>query len=414
MNLTNLKAIFTKVSSSWSLKRKFDKTVGIYFDGSKVFCVSLNLISGEDGQPAKWKIVDTAEMTPIIKGQLSEKSRAILMQFDALDNDIVDENTSEEKLIELIAEKVASLCKNNWQINSVALCIDTDNLIVTVEDLSNIPKEKISNNVQYQIAVAGNFEADTYLYSFMETNSGVWMEGIAKAEASKYIQAFQKNEMQLFALTAMPDEIDTVEDIDLTGVDTNFLESGGMKAAFAARSLSFKTNPNFLQEQTVALEGWNYRRITAVIVLVTFLIMAVIGILDFWEYRQAKADLEYERSQIKLLESDRRKEEFIEKDLSELKNRNQIIATLSENNFPWRGLLVHFGTIKIQGVWLKDVRSLNDKSIEIKGEAVNYEAIGNYVRALENDSDVFKTVHLKSSEMKSDGKLLQFVIELSL
>ena len=215
MNLTNLKAIFTKVSSSWSLKRKFDKTVGIYFDGSKVFCVSLNLISGEDGQPAKWKIVDTAEMTPIIKGQLSEKSRAILMQFDALDNDIVDENTSEEKLIELIAEKVASLCKNNWQINSVALCIDTDNLIVTVEDLSNIPKEKISNNVQYQIAVAGNFEADTYLYSFMETNSGVWMEGIAKAEASKYIQAFQKNEMQLFALTAMPDEIDTVEDIDL-------------------------------------------------------------------------------------------------------------------------------------------------------------------------------------------------------
>ena len=187
-----------------------------------------------------------------------------------------------------------------------------------------------------------------------------------------------------------------------------------MKAAFAARSLSFKTNPNFLQEQTVALEGWNYRRITAVIVLVTFLIMAVIGILDFWEYRQAKADLEYERSQIKLLESDRRKEEFIEKDLSELKNRNQIIATLSENNFPWRGLLVHFGTIKIQGVWLKDVRSLNDKSIEIKGEAVNYEAIGNYVRALENDSDVFKTVHLKSSEMKSDGKLLQFVIELSL
>ena len=414
MNLTNLKAIFTKIISSLSLKKKFEKTVGIYFDGSKIFCVSLNLISDEDGLLTKWKIVDTAELTPIIKGQLSDKSRAILMEFDALDDDIADEDISEAEIIELVAGKVSSLCKNNWQINFAALCIDTDNLIVTVEDLSNIPKNKISNNVQYQIAVAGNFEADTYLYSFMETNSSVWMEGISKADASKYIQAFQKNEMQLRALTAMPDDIETVEDIDLTGTDTDFLERGGMKAAFAAKSLALKTNPNFLQEQTVDLEGWNYRGITAAIVLVTFLIMAVIGAIDFWEYRQVKSDLEYEQNQLKLLEPDRHKEEFIEKDLAELKDRNQIIATLSENTFPWRGLLIHFGTVKIQGVWLKEIHSLSDKSVEIKGEAVNYEVVGSYVRALENDSDVFKSVQLKNSEIKSDGQLVQFVIVLSL
>ena len=414
MSLTNLRVIFTKIISSLSLKRKFDKTVGIYFDGSKIFCVSLKLTSDENGQPVKWKIVETTELTLIVKGQLSEKSRAILMEFDALDDDIADEDTSEENLIELIAKKVASLCTNNWQINSAALCIDTDKVVVTVENLSNVPKDKISNNVQYQIAVSGNFEADTYLYSFMETNSGVWMEGISKVEASKYIQAFQKNEMQLLSLTAMPDEIETLEDIDLTDADINFLERGGVKAVFAARSLALKTNPNFLQEQTVDLDGWNYRGITSVIVLVTFFMITVLGALDFLEYRQIKADLEYERNQIKLLASDRHKEEFIEKDLNELKNRNQIIATLSENIFPWRGLLVHFGTIKIQGVWLKEVRSLNDKSIEIKGEAVNYEAVGSYVRALENDSDVFKNVQLKNSEAKSDGQLVQFTIELSL
>ena len=414
MNLTNLRAIFTKIISSVSLKRKFEKTVGIYFDGSKIFCVSLNLILGEDGLPAKWKIFDTAELTLIVNGQLSDRSRAILMEFDALDNDISDGDTSEEKIIELISEKVASLCRNNWQINSAALCIDNDKVIVAVEDLSNIPKDKIPNNVQYQIAVAGNFETKTYLYSFIEIDSGIWMEGISKIEASKYIQAFQKNGMQLLALTAMPDEIDMVEGIDLTGVDTAFLERGGIKAAFAARSLAFKTNPNFLQEYTVDLEGWNYRGITAAIVLVTFLIMVVISIIDFLEYRSIKSDLEYERSQLKLLESDRRKEKFIEKDLAELKNKNLIIANLSENTFPWRSLLIHFGTIKIKGVWLKEIHSLGDRSIEIKGEAINYEVVGSYVRALENDSDVFKIVHLKSSEMKSNGQLVQFVIELSL
>ena len=409
-----MRAIFTKIISSMSLKRKFEKTVGIYFDGSKIFCVSLNLILGEDGLTAKWKILDTAELTLIVNGQLSDRSRAILMEFDALDNDISDEDTSEEKIIELISEKVASLCRNNWQINSAALCIDNDKVIVAVEDLSNIPKDKIPNNVQYQIAVAGNFETKTYLYSFLEIDSGVWMEGISKIEASKYIQAFQKNGMQLLALTAMPDEIDMVEGIDLTGVDTAFLERGGIKAAFVARSLAFKTNPNFLQESTVDLEGWNYRGITAAIVLVTFLIMVMISIIDFLEYRNIKSDLEYERSQLKLLESDRRKEKFIEKDLAELKNKNLIIANLSENTFPWRSLLIHFGTIKIKGVWLKEIHSLGDRSIEIKGEAINYEVVSSYVRALENDSDVFKIVHLKSSEMKSDGQLVQFVIELSL
>lgn len=413
MNI-NSKNIFTEILSSRYLKRKFEKVVGIYFDGSKIFCVSLNLTSDEDGLPAKWKIVDTAELAPLAKGQLSDRSRAILMEFDALDDDVADEDISEAEIVELIAEKVTSLCRNNWQINFAALCIDTDNLTVIVENLSNIPKEKISNNVRYQIAVAGSFEADTYLYSFVETNSGVWMEGISKAEASKYIQAFQKNEMQLLALTAMPDDINTVEGIDLTDADTDFLERGGMKAAFAARSLALKTNPNFLQEQTNDLEGWNYRGITAAIVLITFLIMAVIGAIDFWEYRQVKADLEYERSQLKLLASDRHKEQFIENDLVELKYRNQIIATLSKNAFSWRGLLIHFGSVKIQGIWLKEIHSLSDKDIEIKGEAVNYEAVGSYVTALENDSDVFKSVQLKNSETKSDGQLVQFVIVLSL
>ena len=412
MNI-NLKNIFTNVMP-WSLKKKFDKTVGVYCDGSKIFCVRLNRISAEDISTSRWKVVDTTELKLITKGQLSDRSRAILMEFDALDDDISDEEVSRENIIELIAEKVSSFCRNNGQVNSVALCIDNDVVVTDIEDLSNIPKDKIQNTVQYQIAVTGNFEAETYLYSFMDIDSNVWMEGITKAEASQYTQAFQKRGLQLLALTAMPYELEAVEGIDLTDIDVDFLKHGGMKAVFAAKSLAYRTNPNFLQDQTVDLEGWNYEVITAAVVLMTFLSIAVIGVLDFFEYRQVNADLEHERSRLALLESDRRKEEFINKDLVELKNRNQIIADLSENNFPWRGLLIHFGTIKIQGVWLTEIRSLTGRSIEIRGRAISYEAAASYVKALENDRDVFKTVQLKHSEMESDRHLVQFVIELSL
>ena len=130
------------------------------------------------------------------------------------------------------------------------------------------------------------------------------------------------------------------------------------------------------------------------------------------DYRQVKSELEHERSQLSLLESDRRKEEFIAKELAELKVMNQKISTLTEESFPWRGLLVHFGTIKIQGVWLRELHALEDRTIEVKGEAVTYEAVSSYVRALENDSDVFKTVNLKNSEMKTGEQLVKFVIEV--
>ena len=414
MNLTNLKAIFTDILSACSLKKKFVKTAGIYFDGSKIFFVKLGLITTEDDSIPIWEIVDTAELTPFVKGQLSDRSRAILMEFDALDDDILDEDSSEESILDLVVKKSASFCINAWQIDTVAFCLDTDKVVTEIEDLSNIPKDKIKNNVQYQIAVAGNFEADTFKYSFLETDSGVWMEGISNADVTRYIQAFQMNGIQLLALTAMPDDIEVVENIDLAGANTDFLERGGMKAAFAAKCLAYKTNPNFLQEKTTDLDGWNYRNLTAAIVLVTFLIIAVVGTLDYWEYRQVKANLESKRKQYALLESDRRKEEFINKDLAALKERNQIITDLSENTFPWRGLLIHFGTIKIQGVWLKAIHSLEGGNIEIKGEAISYEAVGNYVKALENDSDVFKSVRLKNSDTKSDGQLVTFTIELSL
>ena len=404
----NLKAIFTKAISACNLKKTFDRVIGVYFDGTKIFCINLNL----DDKVEKWKVIHTAELTPFINTQLSERSRAILAEFDALDDDIPNEQRPEEDIRDLIAKKVASICINEWQIHSVALCINTDSLIVEIEDLSNIPKEKIANTVHYHIAAAGNFEVGTYLSSFMETGSGVWMEGISKIESDKWIQSFRKHGMELLALTAMPNEVAEIEDVDLSAADENFLKYGGIKAVFVAKSLAYQTNPNFLIDKTIDLTGWNYNRITAAIVLVTFLILSVIGTLDFLDYRQVKSELEHERSQLSLLESDRRKEEFIAKELAELKVMNQKISTLTEESFPWRGLLVHFGTIKIQGVWLRELHALEDRTIEVKGEAVTYEAVSSYVRALENDSDVFKTVNLKNSEMKTGEQLVKFVIEV--
>lgn len=394
MRNMNLQDIFTKIVSICALKKKFDRAIGVYIGTENIFCVYLNLIQTEGSQVEQWKVVD------IVGLNLNTSNEKIF---------------SEENVQNLLVEKIAAMCKaKNWPIAAMALCIDSSEIVTDMEDLSNVPKDKIASSVHYQIAVTGNFDVDTYLSSFMKTESGIWMEGILKADAQKWIQAFKDNGMELLVLTAIPNEIERVEGIDLSNIDSEILELGGIKAVFAARSLAYQTNPNFLIERTTELNSWNFAKLSIVMILITALMIAGIGTFDFWKYSQVENELEHERDQLALLESDRRKEEFIEKDLAELKNKNQILARLSEDSFPWRGLLVHFGSIKVDGVWLREMRTLEDNSIEIKGEAVSYEAVASYVKALEDDKDIFSKVELKNSETQSKGQYVNFTINLNL
>ena len=418
MGTINLKNIFTEIISACSFKKKFDEATGIHCNGEKIFFVNVRLIQSEEETINQWKVVDTAEVSLVSNNQLSERSRQILIEFDALDEDI-PESLEVENIRELIAKKAVELFRiKNWNVNAVALCLNTEDVITEIEDLSNIPENKIPNTVHYQMAVTGNFEADTYLSAFMKIEFGVWMEGISKTEAFRWTQAFKENGINLLAFTAMPEEVEKVDGIDLNNLQENFLNVGGIKALFAVKNLIYKTKTNFLTDRTIDLSGWNFAKITITLFLTMSLIIILISTVDFWNYRQAKKHFEYEQEKLALLESDKRKEEFIKKNLEELKDKNQILSNLSKDLFTWRALLIHLGTVKVKDVWLREVHTLDDNRIEIKGEAMDYESMADYVKNLENDHDIFKTVVVKSSEIREDNnhkrQIVQFVIVLEL
>ena len=414
MNTINLKNIFTEIISACSFEKKFDEATGIYCNGEKIFFVNVRLIQSEEETINQWKVVDTAEVALVSNNQLSERSRQILIEFDALDEDI-PESLEVENIRELIAKKAVELFRiKNWNVNAVALCLNAEDVITEIEDLSNIPENKIPNTVHYQMAVTGNFEADTYLSAFMKIEFGVWMEGISKTEAFRWTQAFKENGINLLALTAMPEEVEKVDGIDLNNLQENFSNGVGIKALFAVKNLIYKTKTNFLTDRITDLSGWNFARITAAILLTMFLTIFLISAFDFWNLRQTKNNFEHEKEQLALLESDKRKEEFIKENLEELKDRNQLLSNLSKDLFPWRSLLIHFGTLKVDGVWLREIRALENNKIELKGEALNYELVSNYITTLENDRDIFKTNPPQIIQDDKDGQLIKFVVVLEL
>ncbi len=418
MKITNLKDTFIKNLSKVGFRKKFTNTIGVYFDEDNIFCVNLKLTVSEDSHLEHWQIINAFEMPTFMSIQLVKTDSNSIKKFKFSE----DNNPhSAENIHEVIAEKVNSICKmKNWNVNTIALCLDSEYVVTAIEDFSSIPKDKIQNAVNYQISAIGNFELDSFYASFMEISSELWMEGISKAEVSKWIQAFQKYQISVLALTAIPDRlsqsdlinyIENNDKIDLSNIDLEFLNNGGLKAIFAAKNLIYQKKPNFLFERAKKLNGWNFNKITAAMMLTTVIILILIGLVDFWSYRQAKSNFESENQQLAFLESSRRKKEIIEKDLIALKEKNQIMLTLSKNSFPCRGLLIHLGTLKIKGVWLREIRILENKSVEIKGEAMTYELMANYVKKLENDREIFKKVSIINSEVKNN--LVQFTIQLS-
>ena len=129
MGTINLKNIFTEIISACSFEKKFDEATGIYCNGEKIFFVNVRLIQSEEETINQWKVVDTAEVALVSNNQLSERSRQILIEFDALDEDI-PESLEVENIRELIAKKAAELFRiKNWNVNAVALCLNAEDVI---------------------------------------------------------------------------------------------------------------------------------------------------------------------------------------------------------------------------------------------------------------------------------------------
>ena len=382
----NLQNILNKLTKSIGLQKNFDNVIGIYFDGTKIYCVNLKL----EETSQQWQVEDTATIL------------------------LIEKINEDSNIHEMIAQKINKLCnERNWQTKIIALCLNVNDVIIDYEDLSILPKDKIGNAVKYQISAAGDFEIDTFFYAYMELDSKIWMEGILKTEAVKWIDELTKNDLKLLCLTAMPDSIYQIDDIDLTNVNENFINSSGLKAIFAAKTLAKREMPNLLIEKTVDLIGWNFNRIAVIIIILTLLVSSVVLSLDAWQFYQVKSELANEQQKLKSLETEQRKEEFISKAIKEVENKNQILVNLSKSSFPWRSILIHFGTIKTKGVWLKEISNIDEKTIEVKCEAIDFETMSNYIRKLETDK-IFSKLKpkMKYSELQRDTDRIKFVIDI--
>ncbi len=389
-------------------KHRINQVVGAYCDGMKVFVVDLRL---QNAAVDIAQIVENDEIVDVDYVFEVDRGDERWTLVDVADAPI-DEHHDELALrAEAVAEKISVICSTcGWSTTVTAMCLNDADVITELDDLSNVPPTEIDNAVRYRIAAAGGFDIDNFLAAHVALDDREWMEGVAKTAAQTWLDAFRKNDIGLAALTAMPDGIDAVDGIDLNGIE---LSSGAARAVFAARVAAFRSPPNFFVKELERLNGWDFRKFAAVVAAVTLIGLSTVFGLDRWQYNQAARALAVERQMLDELERDRRMMQFIESDQSELEGRRRLLAELTKETFPWRSVLIHFGSFHVKGVWLNELRGAEDKSLELKCEALNYEAMSEFIKALEADREFFRhEPQIQSSQAARSGSTVEFTVRI--
>lgn len=393
-------------------KHRIKEVAGIYFDGAMIYAVDIRLKKSE-GDIAR--IVENDEIVNV--DYVFEAARTVEQWIltEALEMPFEEVFDGEELQIraEKLAEQFTVICaKQGWSTNVTALCLNSADVVTAIDDFSNIPSTEISNAVRYQLATIGNFEINDFHAAHVTVGDKIWSEGMAKSDAQIWVDAWRQNEMNLTALTAMPDGVYEFEGIDPDGKEISL---GTAKAIYSARSAALSMAPNFLSDEIKRSTGWDFIKFAAATAAITVIGLTALFGLDRWNYNQALDSLTIEQEQLKELEYDRRLKMFVENESKELAARRELLAALSKEIFPWRSVLIHFGAFHVKGVWLNEISSAENSSIELKCEAVSYEAMSEFIKALEADKEFFRhDPEIKSSQATRNGSTVEFTVRLSM
>ncbi len=328
---------------------------------------------------------------------------------------------SESDRMELMAERTASVLKvMGWQTAPVALCLSAEDILSCTTRVPDMSPKEMASAIHWELEGQHDFAGNEFLSAYvpLPDNESQWAAAIPKSLADDWIAAWSGNDLELLSLTVMPPvlreschlenselQIDTVcihaknEPYDV------FYEDGGWEALYAAEAICFPQlqKVDFLDEAKAAICGWNWKALGATVTALVFLSLCSCFLYDEIQLHTAREELKQQQNQLALLSPKQQEKELLEQALSAIDHKQRHLLRLSKNNFPWRSIFVHLGTMTVDGVWLSDITSQTRDTLEIRGRAYSYEVLAEYLQKFEEDRDFFPRPPLLKSSNTEKG-----------
>ena len=340
-----------------------------------------------------------------------------------------------KELSVLLAERTAMrLSREGWEKLPLAICLHEGECICKIFPLSaELPWE--------EQRTAAFWELDNYLQSCglgMETvsctsarlpgeDAAVEAVLLLKEKIRSLEEAFAAKGYKLAGLypeTPLLTECQPqgagwqVGEVQVRGgvssADRNSLE-GTRHALYAAAALaglgSLGWPENLLEREEES--PWNYEGLGKIAALLVGAILAFMLCFDIGKFFFSAREAEEARAQLAELEPARQVMEADRKMIAAAEMKEACLGRLTEKSRPLDSLLIHLGTVTVEGAWLTEVDCTEEKILHLRGEAVDYSALGEFLEAFERDRDFFSSVPVLEESRQKEG-LVEFRLKMEM
>lgn len=251
----------------------------------------------------------------------------------------------------------------------------------------------------------------------------VWAAAVSREYLEQVTAAFQAAEIPLDEIIACPDQGGgLVMDDRTAGVfhfagrtiscpageaypdDAGFGQAMGAALCYADGVLSGEKRLGWLLNPARPVERWNYRFLAAVLVAGVFLLLCLWTGWDAWQLYSARQEAFQYRQELAQRMPQQKKMAALEQVRQLTEQKEQALASLSKENIPWRSVLIHFGTVTVDGVWLNHLEMKGKDVLQVDGYAVSYDAVADFIQAFEKDTAFFPEGPVLESSGQENGE----------
>ena len=359
-----------------------------------------------------------------------DRDRWRLSDVDALEYPAEEEADEAQAVAELVRMHCA---RNGWDSGCLAVSLPERMLFVGKADLPDLGAKELAEAVHWEVEGSEFFGEREFRAGFMKMEGdagGYWMAAVEEEEAGRWAREWEDQERVL--LTVMPPLEESLQ-WDANGmffaetelalgehVSAASCPSGSLPAIYAAM-LAVDLLP---EEYAVAFtamepaETWAWKRLSLAVACSSLLFLCSMAGWDVWRLHEAKEAQMATHHQRMLLGKEEKKKTLIERSVLETRKRDSRLECLSKERFPWQGLLVHFGSMTVEGVYISDMFLSERNLLNVEGEAVSFDALAEFLKGFEADRDFFPNgpvlQNSSVSEKKMPGDLVHFSLQMEL
>ena len=333
------------------------------------------------------------------------------------------------------AELVRMHCaKNGWRMELFTICIPEEDLFTGSVELPELDEQALAEAIHWEIEGQDIFGDRDFCAAFIKIGEEgeYWFSAMETAEKVEWETAWNEQEMELPRFVAMPPiqeslhwgegglvladrELPLGKNLSASEVSADFVEAI-YASMFGAGILRRESCAIFSQDTVV--DAWNWKALCLTVAGFAMICLALVAGMDLWQLHSARDDKAAVHREWMLLGKEQQQKDLIERSIHETEQRDSLLAELSRKSFPWYGLLVHFGSMTVEGICIRDIALSEQDRLNMEGEAVTFSALAEFLKKFEEDKDFFPSapVLVDSSVEKTgeEGDMVHFSLQLKL